>query len=248
MSRPSQGGDNPVDRNLHDSSLTSKHNPLISESARTQSAQSVPSISAPSPLARSPSAHQDDATSASDLHKFPTLHTAPRNDDELLKTSPGDLVNSVGSANSLSSAPSSVFSHAQLDMSAYGTGTGASGPPTLTPVTNTESSPPAKMLSPRSAKRTYEQMQNGVSPHRAPDASSQNASETITPIQTPPDPPKQARPGPKDVKGIKCTYDPEVDEKLSSSDRKRYKARYKAFGAEVRSTSTQSFHNTLLAA
>ena len=154
-------------------------------------------------------------------------------------------MNGVGSANSLSSsAPSSVFSHPQLDMSAATQyATGASGPPALTPVTNTESSPPAKMPSPRAAKRTYDQMQNGVSPPRVHDASSQNASETITPIQTPPDPPKEARPGPKDVKGIKCTYDPELDEKLSSSDRKRYKARYKAFGAEVCSTSTQILRN-----
>jgi len=127
-------------------------------------------------------------------------------------------------------------------MPAYGAG--VSGAPSLTPITNTESSPPAKTLSPRAAKRTYDQMQNGTSPYRAHEASSQNATGTMTPIQTPPDPPKQARPGPKDIKGIKCTYDPEIDDKLSSADRKRYKARYKAFGAEVRSTSIGLFSHS----
>jgi len=248
MSRSFLSGDNSLDHSLdpaHSASVSS-NNRRHSLSKADRAELLVPPVSSTRALTPSSDAAgtRQSIAAATPLDSYHST-SSNSNNGELPKISTEDIVmKGVGSANSLSSsAPSSVFSHPQLDMSAATQyAPGASGPPALTPITNTESSPPTKMLSPRAAKRTYDQMQNGVSSPRAQDVSSQNASETITPIQTPPDPPNDARPGPKETKGIKCTYDPELDEKLSSSDRKRYKARYKAFGAEVRSTSTQILH------
>lgn len=226
MSQSSTGGDSRIHFSLHTHSAIRKRiNPADNKHSR------------PAPVGTPLTAAAGEEQEASSRKGLLTTSTQ-RSDDEPQVISPSDLVNSIGSASSLSSTASSVFSSNPPAMPAYGAG--ASGAPSLTPITNTESSPPAKTLSPRAAKRTYDQMQNGTSPYRAHDASSQNVVGTVTPIQTPPDPPIQARPGPKDVKGIKCTYDPEIDDKLSSADRKRYKARYKAFGAEVRSTKHRS--------
>jgi len=239
MSQSSTEGDSRIHISLHaHSAIRKRINPSVSQPAPTVQAVGVPLTDAAGEEREVPAASPRSRKGL--LSTTSTLH----NDDEPQVISPGDLVNSIGSASSLSSTASSIFSGNLPTMPAYGAG--ASGPPSLTPITNTESSPPAKTLSPRAAKRTYDQMQNGTSPYPAHDASSQNATSTITPIQTPPDPPKQARPGLKEVKGVKCTYDPEIDDKLSSADRKRYKARYKAFGAEVRSTSIGLFYHSSL--
>jgi histone-lysine N-methyltransferase SETD1 len=153
----------------------------------------------------------------------------------------------VGSASSLSSATSSVFSNTlattPLSASDYNMNN-------LTPLTHTESSPPGKMLSPRSHKRSYEQMQNGAtnSPyhhhthhtHLAPPGSTSRAvSETITPVQTPPDASLQARPGPGEVTAVKILYDPEQDKSLDAKQRRHMKPTYRTLTAEVRSTSMQ---------
>jgi histone-lysine N-methyltransferase SETD1 len=165
--------------------------------------------------------------------------SAPHADNEARepqRVSPDDLLIHVGSASSLSSAASSVFS-TNFATSSYSGATFSMA--ALTPLTNAESSPPGKPLSPSSTKRSFEQMQNGAgtSPYLAPSGDSRAVSATITPVQTPPEPNLQARPGPGVVKGSKLIYDPEVDQNLSSKERKKYKPRYKDFGAEVRSTS-----------
>lgn len=198
----------------------------------------------PSPLANlTPSAKSSPRHNVNGQHTVANTGSEqrhpPLDDDEPQRVSPGDLLNTVGSASSLSSAASSVFS---ANLAVNGHNASASAMNTLTPLTNTESSPP-KPLSPRSGKRSFEQMHNGTisSPYLAPAAESRGASETITPVQTPPEPSLQARPGPRAVKGVKLIYDPEVDSSLNSKERKKYKPRYKEFGAEVRSTSMRVF-------
>jgi len=242
MSQSSTGGDSNIHFPSHTHSTIRKRiNLPVPENKHSRPASTVQAVNVP--LAEAAGGEREGPVVSPRSRKGLLATTStPRNDDEPQVISPGDLVNSIGSASSLSSAASSVFSSNPSTMPTYGAG--ASGAPSLTPITNTESSPPTKTLSPRAAKRTYDQMQNGTSPYRANDTSSHNATGTMTPIQTPPDPPKQARPGPKDIKGIKCTYDPEIDDKLSSADRKRYKARYKAFGAEVCSTSIGLFSHS----
>jgi [histone H3]-lysine4 N-trimethyltransferase SETD1 len=132
---------------------------------------------------------------------------------------------------SSSSAASSVFTNShKMSYSGH-------PPSILTPVTN-ESSPPDKMLSPRSAKRSFEQMQGGGSPYRAAASTSQDVS-SITPSQTPPEPARTARPGPGEIKGWKLAFDPETAPGIDSKDRKKYKAKYNTFGDKVRATSSQ---------
>jgi histone-lysine N-methyltransferase SETD1 len=88
-------------------------------------------------------------------------------------------------------------------------------------------------------------MQNGTStsPYLAPGTTSRGVSETITPVQTPPEPDLQARPGPGEVTCIKNIYDPELDEKLQDErykkERRHLKPTYRTYTVEVRSTSMQ---------
>jgi histone-lysine N-methyltransferase SETD1 len=211
-----------------------------SQHSSTLSAPSANSSSSSSKRSRLDNNHnQLSAQSGSTAHH----KSAPHEDNDgqqPQRVSPDDLLNTVGSASSLSSAASSVFS-TNLAASSYN-GTTANMA-SLTPLTNAESSPPSKPLSPPSGKRTFEQMQNGAttSPYLAPSVDSRAVSATITPVQTPPEPNLQARPGSGAVKGSKLIYDPEIDQNLSSKERKKYKPRYKDFGAEVRSTSMRVY-------
>jgi histone-lysine N-methyltransferase SETD1 len=167
--------------------------------------------------------------------------TTPHDEDELHRVSPSDVLNTVGSASSLSSTASSVFSNTIASHAPDGALSNMSA---LTPLTNAESSPSnSKMLSPQSTKRTYDEMRNGdtASPYLAAAADSRAASRTITPVQTPPEKHLQARPGPGEVKGLKITLDPILDHKVSSKERKTLKPTYREFGAEVRSTSMRVY-------
>ncbi|KAF2810107.1 uncharacterized protein BDZ99DRAFT_386840 [Mytilinidion resinicola] len=96
----------------------------------------------------------------------------------------------------------------------------------LTPLTNTDSSPPGKPLSPRSMKPVDGAMHASSTAYVAHPADlPQNASETMTPVHTPPDERTQARPGPGEEKGEKIAYDPLLDHKLQSLPRHERKLR-----------------------
>ena len=183
---------------------------------------------------RTESTHGEKVNGIASASRDPTKKLAPRDDDDSYKGENGDLLTGVGSASSLASTASSVFSHGgQPNMATY---TGVSGQQhALTPLTNTDSSPPGKNLSPRSAKAPSDHMPaRSVDLYASADATSNNVSETITPIHTPPEAKLQARPGPGEEKGSKLVWDPELDEKLPPKDKKRFKAKYKQFGQEVR--------------
>jgi histone-lysine N-methyltransferase SETD1 len=212
-----------------------------SNTRHPQSQHSSPSAPAAKSSSSSSKRSRLDSNNHSSAHALSSAQhrSVPHEDDEgqePQRVSPDDLLNTVGSASSLSSTASSVFS-TNLAVGAYNSTTANMA--SLTPLTNAESSPPGKPLSPLSGKRTFEQMQNGAvtSPYLAASADSRAVSATITPVQTPPEPNLQARPGSGVVKGSKLIYDPEIDQNLSSKERKKYKPRYKDFGAEVRSTS-----------
>jgi histone-lysine N-methyltransferase SETD1 len=167
------------------------------------------------------------------------FQATPREDDEQhYGASPGDILTTGGSTSSLSSAASSVFSN---NLSAYSSNDLRHNMNTLTPLTHTESSPPGKMLSPRSQKRSYEEMHNGTSksPYLAPGTKSRAVSETLTPVQTPPESNLQARPGPGEITAITRIYDPEGDKSLDSKQRRHMKPTYRTYTVEVRSTSMQ---------
>ncbi|KAF2084154.1 histone H3-K4 methyltransferase Set1 [Saccharata proteae CBS 121410] len=94
----------------------------------------------------------------------------------------------------------------------------------LTPLTNTESSPPGKTTSPRPSRSSLSLMPPGSHASAAPphNASHDDAAveDAITPAHTPPQSRRQARPGPGKPIGYKVIYDPMLDAKLPKEQRK----------------------------
>ncbi len=145
--------------------------------------------------------------------------TKRANTTDEIESLPGDLLNGAGSASSTSTA-SSIFStnHQPHTM------TFPHGNPlhALTPLTNSEFSPPEKLISP--SQETY----SGVEQ----DLKVTSVSAAMTPIHTPPSPYLSARPSGLAVKGCKATYDPELDKKTPSKDKRKLKAQYADFGTD----------------
>jgi hypothetical protein len=112
-------------------------------------------------------------------------------------------------------------------------------PPTLTPITNNDLSPPER-LSPRSRKRNYDEMQsdNLPSPHHLSSDALQH-SFALTPTPTPPEFERHARPGPGEVKGLKLVFDPQTATATDDKDKRKYKPKYMSFGDKVCAASNQ---------
>lgn len=137
--------------------------------------------------------------------------------------------------------------HDQSDASDYSTPSSVlstmsslpgNGAPTLTPITNSESSPQEIPLSPGSKKRKLELLYpNGYKSPSNLNAISQDAA--LTPTQTPPEMPREARPGPGQIKGHKLTFDPDTALNLDVNSRKKLKPKYNTFGEQVRAASSQ---------
>ena len=148
----------------------------------------------------------------------------------------GDSSNGVGSASSLNSAVSSVFSAAsQTVMLGQHNGNGA-GPHSLTPLTNIGSSPPERHRSPGSGKAILNSQHMGTAafPHDGDDHRiARSSSVAITPEATPPQIRIEPRPPTGETKGIKAIYDPELDTRLSAKDKRKLKIRYRKFGEDV---------------
>jgi [histone H3]-lysine4 N-trimethyltransferase SETD1 len=130
---------------------------------------------------------------------------------------PGDLLNGAGSASSTSTA-SSVFSSNQQPNPM----TISHGNPihALTPLTNSEFSPPEKLVSPSQEILSVADREVKVT----------SVSATMTPMRTPPSLHLSARPTGLVVKGCKATYDPELDKKTPSKDKRKLKVQYADFG------------------
>lgn len=143
----------------------------------------------------------------------------------------GDLLNGVGSASSTSTA-SSVFSATNQPPSnaTYGAAHNF-----LTPLTTTDSSPSGKAVSPPPANKC-----RATSP---PEAMSRRPEVAVELVPTSPTrmallgapfPSRvHARPPGKEIKGNKAVYDPDLDKKLSSKERRSRKVLYNDFGQEV---------------
>ncbi len=154
--------------------------------------------------------------------------------DELQQSESGDLLQGVGSASSLTSTASSVFS---ANNTAFTHNRKASLANGLTPLTNhTESSPR------RTSPKHHAEMAsiNGA----LLTTSSHVPASDITPEPTHASQERrQMLPPPGRAKGYRVVWDPELDNKLSKEERKRAIPRKKEFGAEVRYT---TFHNDSL--
>ena len=140
----------------------------------------------------------------------------------------GDLLNGVGSASSTSTT-SSVFSshHPPLDTNQRG----KLSHTTLTPLTNDNSSPPGVNKSPAYRK------QESVSNSRAqPPSNSLPSAETAPSGMAAYRGPRnraQARPCDGEPKGVRITYDPELDKSISSKERRSRQAKYKDIPDDV---------------
>ena len=126
----------------------------------------------------------------------------------------GDMLNGAGSASS-ESTMSSIFSERNGNSLVSTTNAVASS--TLTPLTNTESSPRGKLASP-----SFEQHStNGAYSVRG----------NMTPQLTPPALSRSsARASGLVIKGTKCTYDPHFDKSLSMKEKAKGKPIFEEFG------------------
>lgn len=166
----------------------------------------------------------------------PSKHYRSPDSDEMQQSDSGDLLRGVGSASSLNSAASSVFSH---NSNAFANNRKASLVNGLTPLTSHTDSSPPKGNSPQIPKSAIDMASsNGATASHVP------ASNTSH-VPPPPPPPQEERPSmlppPGKAKGYRVVWDPELDNKLSKEERKRAAPRKKEFGTEVRHT----FHNLL---
>ncbi|CAO2648850.1 Nn.00g097990.m01.CDS01 [Neocucurbitaria sp. VM-36] len=134
---------------------------------------------------------------------------------------PGELLNDVDSDSS-TLTPSSTWS-APSTMSRSGQYTSLHA---LTPLTSSDSSPPGKLPSPRSAKPSYETMHaTSTSSRAAPSTAPMIETATITPVNTPPE--TRISVFPTDgVLAQRCTYDPLLDPKLDKKAKQSRTAKY----------------------
>ena len=133
----------------------------------------------------------------------------------------GDLLHGVGTASS-SSVASSVFSSAAVNT----TMASANGLhfTTLTPLTNSDSPPQSKVISPTLENGSQATI-NGVS--------HSSSHGTMTPQHTPPAHRRLARDPELRSKGTRCTYDPELDKSLASKDKRKSKPQFDEFGTKA---------------
>ena len=160
-------------------------------------------------------------------HNIPVVDTAPPAEDS--ESLPGDILNGVGSASSHTSTVSSVFSgptHSN-NMSTFG---GARNISSLTPLTNNDSSP-SRISSPSRYKTGIQATSStgfaadkAVAQHDVLQAQPAVIEERASDRRV------YARDPNKGVKGTKCIYDPQIDPKSSSIDKKKKEPKYKEFG------------------
>lgn len=159
-----------------------------------------------------------------------TQYTSP-DSDEMQHSDSGDLLRGIGSASSLNSTASSVFSHNSHNMANNRKASIANG---FTPLTTHSESSPPKGNSPHHSKSAAAiTSTNGVS------ATSHMPPTDLTPIPQTRSTRPQMLPPPGKAKGYKVVWDPELDSKLSREERKRAQPRRREFGTEVRCI----FHN-----
>ncbi|KAI9046494.1 hypothetical protein LZ554_009241 [Drepanopeziza brunnea f. sp. 'monogermtubi'] len=143
----------------------------------------------------------------------------------------GDILNGVGSASSHSSTVSSVFSSAaQHNTVSNATNHNFS----TTPLTNIDSSP-NRVASPYKYKSAAAGSSSTGAPsenHTGQDGVLHQHIAAKAEEQTPADPRTFARNPGKAVKGNVCTYDPNLDRKTSSKERKHAKPIYKDIGLD----------------
>lgn len=141
---------------------------------------------------------------------------------------PGDLLNGVGSASSLASTSSSIFS-TTVDTKPGQTCTEITFNST-TPLTNHESSPPQPSLSPRYKSRPEPSSRQNL--HYESGKSAQMLASSIAADAFAKRVAK-VMPGYGEPKGSKIVYDPDLDSTLAMKDKRKAKPRYEPLAEEV---------------
>ena len=184
--------------------------------------------SRPSPGPSSQSSRLVNGASSNLSHSATTTngnHYTSPDSDEMQTSDNGDMLRGVGSASSLGSTVSSVFSRNSQTYANSSKAT-ANG---YTPLTNHTDSSPPKGSSPQHSKSAAEMISlNGAV-----------ASTPHLPQSDTPEPPQQQQrpqmlPPPGKAKGYRAVWDPELDNKLSREERKRAAFKKRDFGTEVR--------------
>jgi histone-lysine N-methyltransferase SETD1 len=168
----------------------------------------------------------DDAA-ASRKENIPfTYTTASQAEDN--ESISGDILNGVGSASSHTSTVSSVFSAPaqQSNMSTFG---GTRNVSSLTPLTNTDSSP-SRNTSPNQYKAGASAIASAFTNEKAFGQIDPFQAQPALADREPSEPRVYARDPSRGIKGIICTYDPLLDRKLGSNEKKKAKPIYKEFG------------------
>ncbi|KAI9788666.1 MAG: histone methyltransferase set1 [Peltula sp. TS41687] len=153
----------------------------------------------------------------------------------------GDLLlNGVGSASSHTSTVSSIFSGPNHPPTGSNPGT-LSGAQALTPVTITEFSPPERNISPPLPKSTSLSSTLDKPPATSPSSvkTTNDAHPETSRTTTAPEVKLQRRPSGNQLKGIWCTYDPELDKKLSHKEKKKLKPIYREIRLDGDETPTK---------
>ncbi|KAK9422014.1 putative Histone-lysine N-methyltransferase, H3 lysine-4 specific [Seiridium unicorne] len=154
---------------------------------------------------------KSDPSSSSDAAHLPT------DDNESLQ---GDILNGVGSASSHVSTASSVFSHGSTMNTSHAFNS------SLTPLTNvgSPSNPSHGTIKVQQTKQPQDGRRSNDSTHASVTDSSISRRTGAT-VRIP------ARDPGRQIQGMKRTYEPLLDKKLSSAERKTAKPTYKPFGA-----------------
>jgi len=139
---------------------------------------------------------------------------------------PGDLLNGVGSASSLASTSSSIFSTTAGAKSNVETAYNS-----LTPLTNHESSPPESHPSPKHKIRPLpanhaNQIHESSNSSKTSAASTSEASAMAQRLA-------RAMPGPGEPRSSRIVYDPDLDSTLAMKDKRKAKPRYEPLAEEV---------------
>jgi [histone H3]-lysine4 N-trimethyltransferase SETD1 len=158
-------------------------------------------------------------------------HYRSPDSDEMHQSDSGEALRGIGSASSLASTASSVFSASNAH--AYAQNRKASLANGLTPLTSHSDSSPPKLTSPPNSRSAADMAAN---PADGASATAHMPSSDTTHKERP-----RMLPPPGKAKGYRVVWDPELDGKLSREERKRATLRKRDFGTEVRCT----FHNLL---
>ena len=143
-----------------------------------------------------------------------------------------EMLNGVGSASSTSTT--SVFSseHPNRDTASHEK---TQQLPTLTPLTNNDSSPPMVNKTPPHDKKNAAAMEMEIAARTPESQHIAPTPEALTPVSSPKASQPKSQPSGKegDVVGFKMVYDPELDKTLSSKERRSRKAITRPFREEV---------------